>query len=260
MSLFSRSKWINIGIGSILPLLLLLGGEIICRLEIFPPQIVIAPHEVFVTFWGMVESGELAGNIGISIFRVFSGFLIGTTVGFMVGSAMALSPSMERTIAPTLNAIRQVPLFAWIPLLLLWLGIGEGFKVAFIAIGAFYPMVVNTFDGIHGVPRSYLEVARAFGFGPFKLLWRVLIPAALPSLFTGIKLALGISWMLVVGAELVAAGEGIGYLMTWGRQLFQLDIVFVAIIVVGFIGYSMFQVLALLEMALLRWQQPSTGK
>lgn len=260
MTFLNRRRWQNIAVGSIVPLLCLLSGELICKLEIFPPQIVIAPHVVFITFRDMIASGELADHLKFSVFRVFYGFVLGTSTGFVLGSLMALSPTVERMVNPSLNALRQVPIFAWIPILILWLGIGEGFKVVFISLGAFYAMVVNTFYGIHGVSGSYLEVARVFGFGRCKQLWRVLIPGALPSLFTGVKLALGISWMLVVGAELVAAGEGIGYLMTWGRQLFQLDMVFVAIIVVGVIGYLMYQTLAFLEIKLLAGRQASSAK
>ncbi len=247
-------------VGFIVPVLLVIGLEIICKLEILPSQIVVPPHKVLITFFDLISTGELLEHLRISMFRVLSGFVLGATLGFIFGTLMALSPRSERIIAPLLSALSQVPLFGWIPLLMLWFGIGETFKVVFIAFGAFFPMLINTFEGIHGVPRSYLEVARAFEFSSAKLLHKVLLPAALPSLFTGIKLALGMSWMLVVGAELVAAGEGVGYLIVWGRQLFQMDIVFVGIAVVGSIGYLMFLTLNALEVSLISWHRPLSKK
>ncbi len=250
----------TIAIGLIVPMLLVVGLEIICKLEILPAQIVVAPHKVLITFFELISTGELLDHLRISMFRVLTGFVLGATLGFLLGTVMALSARSERVIAPLLSAVSQVPLFGWIPLLMLWFGIGETFKVVFISFGAFFPMLINTFEGIHGVPKSYLEVARAFEFSTIKLLHKVLLPSALPSLFTGIKLALGMSWMLVVGAELIAAGEGVGYLIVWGRQLFQMDIVFVGIAVVGFIGYLMFLTLTSLEVSLVRWHRPTSKK
>lgn len=249
-----------ISMGLVLPILLLAGLEVVCRYEVFPPQIVVPPHLVLSTFLDLLNTGELQLNLRISVFRVFCGFLLGTSLGFTLGTLMALSARFERLMAPMLSGLSQVPLFGWIPLMILWFGIGETFKIVFISIGAFFPMLINTFEGIHGVPRSYLEVARIFEFSPNKLLSKVLLPAAVPSLFTGIKLSLGMSWMLVIGAELVAAGEGIGYMIVWGRQMFQMDLVFVGILVVGFIGYAMFVGINFIETALIRGHYRPAGK
>ncbi len=256
MSFKKYEKMKTVAIGLIVPILLVIFIEVICKLDIVPSQIVVPPHKVLMTLLELLNTGELSEHIRISFSRVLAGFILGASLGFMIGTVMALSKRSERIIAPLLSALGQVPLFGWIPLLMLWFGIGETFKVVFIAFGAFFPMLINTFEGIHGVPKSYLEVARAFEFNSIKLLRKVLLPSALPSLFTGIKLALGMSWMLVVGAELVAAGEGVGYLIVWGRQLFQMDIVFVGIAVVGFFGYLMFLTLNTLEASLMRWHRP----
>ncbi len=242
----------QVPLGLLAPVLLVAFLEIACSYELFPPQIVVAPHLVLATFLELVQSGELQGNLLISMERVFWGFLLGASSGFLIGTLMALSPRLERLLAPLLSALNQVPLFGWIPLMILWLGIGEWFKVVFISFGAFFPVLVNTYEGISGVPKSYIEVARVFEFSSLRLLKTVLLPAAVPSIFTGIKLALGMSWMLVIGAELVAAGEGVGYMIVWGRQLFQMDLVFVGIIVVGTVGYLMFLLVSLLERRLVK--------
>ncbi|HEY3491222.1 MAG TPA: ABC transporter permease [Candidatus Deferrimicrobiaceae bacterium] len=260
MKIAKRSKWGDAALGLIVPLLLVLFWEIACRLELFPPQIVIPPRLVLATFLELLRSGELADNLKISLIRVLLGFVLGTVSGFLLGAGMAISRPVERYLLPLFTGIRQVPVLGWIPLLMIWLGIGETFKVVFISLGAFYPMTVNTFDGFRGVPVCYVEVARAFGFRRRKLLLRVLLPAALPSIFTGIRIALNMSWMLVIAAELVAAGEGIGYTITWGRQLFQMDIVIMGVILIGLIGYGMNHLVGSAEAASLHWRRPFQAK
>ncbi|NTW84274.1 MAG: ABC transporter permease [Chlorobiaceae bacterium] len=247
-------------LGLVVPLLGIAGLETVCGLQLFPPQIVVPPHLVFATLIDLMHTGELQSNMWISMTRVFWGFTVGVSIGFILGVLMALSPRLERLLSPFLSGLNQVPLFGWIPLMILWFGIGEVFKVVFISLGAFFPMLVNTFEGINGVPKSYIEVARAFEFTSGKLLAKVLLPGAVPSIFTGIKLALGMSWMLVIGAELVAAGEGVGYMIVWGRQLFQMDLVFVGILVVGSIGYIMFLAVNTLERFLVRGYYRNGGK
>lgn len=260
MKIPGRSKWTDAALGLIVPLLLVLYWEIACRLELFPPQIVIPPRLVFGTFLEMLRSGELADNLKISLVRVLLGFVLGAASGFLLGAGMAISKRVERYFLPLFTCVRQVPVLGWIPLLMIWLGIGETFKVVFISLGAFYPMTVNAYEGFRGVPASYVEVARAFGFGRRKLLLRVLLPAALPSIFTGIRLALNMSWMMVIAAELVAAGEGIGYTITWGRQLFQMDIVIMGVILIGLIGYGMNHLVCFAEGASLHWRRPFQAK
>ncbi len=256
----SRNRQVkNAALGFVLPILMVVVLEIVTRFEIFPPQIVVPPHVVLATFIDLVKTGELQNHFRISMFRVLSGFAIGATLGFVVGTVSALSARAERILTPMLTAISQVPIFGWVPLMMLWFGLGESFKVVFISFGAFFPMFINTFEGIHSVPRSYIEVARTFEFHPWKLLHKVFLPAAVPSIFTGIKLSLGMSWMLVVGAELIAAGEGVGFMIVWGRQLMQMDIVFVGIFVVGFVGYLMFVSLNAFESSLMRWHNRTAG-
>ncbi|NTV82303.1 MAG: ABC transporter permease [Chlorobaculum sp.] len=253
--IINNQNFRSVLLGLVLPVVLVVLLEVVTAYEVFPPQLVIAPHRVFATFIELLGTGELQSNFQISMFRVLSGFLVGASLGFALGALTALFSRAERIISPLLIGISQVPLFGWVPLLMLWFGIGESFKVVFIAFGAFFPMLINTFEGIRGVPGSYIEVARTFGFSKVKLLRQVLLPAAVPSIFTGIKLALGMSWMLVVGAELIAAGEGVGFMIVWGRQLMQMDIVYVGIFVVGIVGYLMYLSLNAVESSLMRWRR-----
>jgi sulfonate transport system permease protein len=229
--------------------------EIATRLKLFPSQLLVPPKQVIFTFVDLLKRGDLLVHLKISLIRVIGGFLLGVSSGFILGIAMGLSKNVERYVGPLFNSIRQIPLLGWMPLLMLWLGVGEAFKVVFIAIGAFYPMVLNTFEGIKNVPREYVEVARVFEYSKLRLLQKVILPAALPSVFTGIRLGLSMSWMLVVGAELVAASEGIGYLMTWGRQLFQFDIVLLGVVIIGTVGLIMNHIVAGFEVYFLRWRK-----
>jgi sulfonate transport system permease protein len=253
MDLLNKIK--NILLGLIVPLILIVSWEIATRLKLFPPQLLVPPEQVIFTFLDLLKKGDLIVHLKISLIRVIAGFTTGTLAGFILGTAMGLSKNVERYIAPSFHSIRQVPLFAWMPLLMLWLGIGEVFKVVFIAIGSFYPMTLNTFEGIRGVPKEYVEVAKVFEYSRFKLLRKVIFPAALPNILTGIRIGIGMSWMFVVGAEIIASSEGIGYLMNWGRQLFQFDIVMVGFFVIGIIGLIMNNAVRPVETYFLRWQK-----
>jgi sulfonate transport system permease protein len=242
-------------LGVILPLFLLIIWEIVTRLKLFPPQLLVPPEQVIFTFVDLLKKGDLIVHLRISLMRVVSGFLLGASTGFVLGTVMGLSKSVEKYVEPLFNSIRQVPVLGWIPFLMLWLGVGEVFKIVFIAIGAFYPMVLNTFEGIKSVPREYVEVAKVFEYNKGKLLEKVIFPASLPNILTGARLGLSMAWMFVVGAELVAASEGIGYLMTWGRQLFQLDIVMMGVLIIGLIGVVMNHTVGWIEAYFLRWRR-----
>lgn len=243
--------------GLILPLVILIIWWIASDRKIISANIFPSPGKVIDTFIFLIRNGDLAFNIKLSMIRVMKGFTLGISAGFILGISMGLSKSIERLIAPLFHAIRQVPLLGWIPLIILWCGIGEISKVIFISIGAFYPIVINTFEGIRSVPKEYVEVAKVFEYDKLNLLRKVILPAALPSILTGIRFSLSVSWMLVVGAEIftVTAG-GIGDMMWEAREHFRMDIVFAGIIVIGIIGLIMNQFVELIETRLLRWRKP----
>jgi sulfonate transport system permease protein len=242
-------------IGLIIPVVLFVVWDLLTRFEIVPNTLMPAPKVLFETWWDMQNSGELLLNMKMSLLRVGAGFLIGASSGFLLGTAMGLWKPVEQYLNPVFNFFRQVPIVAWIPFLLIWLGIDEWFKIIFISCGALIPMALKTYDGIKGVPASYLEVVRVFEYGWFRLLRAVVLPSALPSIITGLRLSLSEAWMLVIGAELVAAGEGIGNVMVIARRLFQTDVVIVGVIVIAITGFIMDKVIGLLEIRFLGWQQ-----
>jgi len=245
----------NLTFALIIPLVLLIAWDVATRLELVSAQLLPPPRMLFESWLEMQRNGELRDNMEVSLLRVVLGFLLGAGVGFLLGAAMGVWREVELYLSPLFNCVRQVPIVGWLPFLILWLGIDELFKVVFIAVGTLIPVSVKTLEGIKGVPASYLEVARVFRFGWARTLRTVIIPCALPSIVTGLRLGLSEAWMLVVGAELVAASAGIGNVMTIARRLFQTDVVLVGVIVIAVTGYLMDRLLGLLELRLLGWRR-----
>jgi sulfonate transport system permease protein len=251
-SLFDRLR--VLAVSMILPLALLLLWSFGSARGWLPEQILPPPVYVWQNFVEMIGNGDLAKNASISTTRVFIGFVAGAGLGLALGIAMGLSEVVDDYVRPLFTAIAQVPTIGWIPLLMLFLGIGETLKIVIIAKAAFIPMVLNTAAGIRNIPASYGEVARVFRFTNTQLLRRLILPAAVPPVFTGIRYSLTKAWTALVAVELLASSEGLGYLLVWGRQMFWLDTMIVAMILIGIIGYVMDAALAAVEMRLQAWR------
>lgn len=245
----------NLSFALILPFALLIAWHFATGLGLVSAQLLPPPEMLFESWLDLQRSGELWDNMKVSLLRVVMGFMLGAAAGFLLGAAMGMWREVELYLTPLFNCVRQVPIVGWLPFLILWLGIDELFKVVFIALGALIPVSVKTLEGIKGVPASYLEVARVYRYGWARTLRTVIIPCALPSILTGLRLGLSEAWMLVVGAELVAASAGIGNVMTVARRLFQTDVVLVGVIAIAVTGYLMDRLLGLLEIRLLGWRR-----
>lgn len=218
-------------------------------------QILPPPALVLQTFLDLARSGDLWFELSISLQRVLVGSLLGGLTGLALGLAMGLSRQVEAYLWPLFQAIAHVPVLGWIPLLMMLVGIDEGLKYLVIAMAVLVPMTINTFAGIRNIPHSYLEVAQVYRFTLAQRLRRTILPAALPSIFTGVRFALTKGWIALVTVELLASSEGIGYLMVDGRQMFQLDLVIVAMLVIGLVGLLLDKGLVLIETRLRRWQR-----
>lgn len=225
-----------VGIGALLPVVGLSFWEIAARAHWTQSQILVPPSAVFATIVEFWQSGELLSDIFASTSRVLIGFLLGGSLGFVFGITAGLDRRVEAIFAPTFHVLRQIPVIAWLPLLVLLAGFGEGFKILTISIAAFFPIGLNTLDGVKNVSSKYIEVGRALCFSRRQIIARIVWPAALPAIMNGARLSLSRSWMLVVAAELVASTTGIGHRMDWGRQLFQIDVVFMGVLVTGCMG------------------------
>ena len=242
------------GVGWLVPALTLSLWSVASRHEWVAPQILPAPGAVWQTLLEQVRSGDLFLNFGISLGRVAVGFTLGCLIGVVLGVSMGLSRRVEDYLSPTFNAISQVPVLGWLPLAMMVLGIGESLKFVIIAHASLVPVAINTLKGIRSVPRNYIEVAQAFQFTKPQLLRRVVFPATVPAIFVGLRYGLTQAWLSLVTVELLASSEGLGFMIVWGRQLFQLDLVLSAIIIVGVVGLLLDRGLARLEKRLLRWQ------
>ncbi|ACM39897.1 MULTISPECIES: ABC transporter permease [Rhizobium/Agrobacterium group] len=220
-----------------------------------PEQILPAPRYVYETASNLIGDGELLYHTGVSLRRVVIGFTIGASLGLSLGVLMGLSPRAEDYIKPLFLALAQIPTLGWIPLLMLLVGIEETLKIIIIAKGAFVPVTLNTFSGIRNVSVKYREIGRSFRFSPWQQLRLIVLPAAAPTIFTGIRYGLTNAWTSLVGVELLASSEGLGYLLVWGRQMFWLDTVIVAMVVIGLVGFIMDRGLRRTENLLQRWKQ-----
>jgi sulfonate transport system permease protein len=170
--------------------------------------------------------------------RNVEGALIGSFVGLLFGAALGLSRLFDQALGPSFHAFRNVAMFAWVPLLTAWFGLGEATRILFIAIAAFKPMVMNTQEGIRSAPRQYLEVGRALCLSRRQLLCKIVLPAALPSILAGLQLAFIYSWLATIGVEtLVSFTKGIGSVLHEGQQHFRMDVLFFGILLIGSLGF-----------------------
>jgi sulfonate transport system permease protein len=212
-----------------------------------------SPADVLRELGALAANGLLWKNLAASIERVALGFACAFGVALALGTAVGLSRRVETALDPTLQALRAVPSLAWVPLLLLWLGIGEDAKIVLIAIGAFFPIYVNLVAGIRAVDRKLVEVAEIFGIRGFELARRVVVPAALPSLLVGARIGLTQAWLFLVAAELLASTRGLGYMLTEGQQISRTDEILAAILLLALCGKFSESAMRVLERRLLRW-------
>ncbi|HEX4858849.1 MAG TPA: ABC transporter permease [Usitatibacteraceae bacterium] len=242
------------GLGWLLPAAALIVWEIASRLGWIAPHLLPPPSALAHTFRDLAMSGELLRHIAVSGARVGSGFAVGVALALALGAWVARSPLVARLLDPSLQGLRAVPSLAWVPLLLLWLGIDTAPKITLIAIGTFFPTYLATVGGLTNVDRKLLEVGRQLGLGPIALVTRIALPAALPAIFTGVRTSAGLGWMFLVAAELIAATSGLGYLLTDGRETGRADLVLVAILTLAVLGKLTDSVLAAIETRWLGWR------
>lgn len=254
----SNTHWRTRLKGLAVPVAIIVLLEIVVRIGWVPSYQMPAPSEIAVTLIDLAN-GALWKHIGASLVRVLSGFAIGASLALLFAAWVGLSREAEAYLEPTFAGLRSIPSLAWVPLLLLWLGIGETSKVVLIAIGAFFPVYLNGVSAIRGIDRKLVEVGQVFGFSQRQMTLHVFLPAAMPGLFTGLRSGLSLSWMFLVAAELIAATKGLGYLLSDGRETSRPDIVLAAIIVLAVLGKLSDGVLAALEKRFLSWRDSFKG-
>lgn len=217
----------------------------------------VSPVDVLSEARALAADGTLLAVVAASLQRYVAGLALGTAAGVLAGLLLGMSRGGRVLFGPTLYTLQQVTLFAWVPLLMAWFGLGEPSKVAFVVLAAVFPVMVNTAEGVRGVAPGLIDVGRVFGFGRIRLSWKVVLPAALPSILAGVRLAVIYAWLATLGAEyLMTAGQGLGNLLVDGQEQFRTDQVLVGIALVAAIGFLLGSLVERLETGLLRWRQP----
>ena len=211
--------------------------------QVLPPRILPGPGTVARTGYQLLFdpyiSYTLLGHIGISLWRVFMGFLLGTAVGTVLGLLMATSRWLRGAIEFVLALLLPLPPFTLIAVFIIWLGLGEAAKIALIFFGVFSRMAIYALGAFSSLPQGLHDAARTLGAGPVQLFFRVRLPAALPDIFVGLRILLALAWTSVMGAELIAAGEGVGWMIWTAARNSQIDVVFVGVFVIAGMGAVM---------------------
>ncbi|WP_051264957.1 ABC transporter permease [Nakamurella lactea] len=241
--------WVRATLGAVVPLLVLLAWQLTTSLGVFSEVQLPSPGAVLAAGRELLERGELWPHIEISVQRVLIGFVLGAALGLAVGALVGLSSWASALLGPTIGALRAVPSLAWVPLLVLWMRIGEDSKVTLILIGAFFPVFTTVATALRHVDRQLVEAARAFGLRGVRLLTTVQLPAVLPAVFSGLRLALAQAWLFLVAAELIASSMGLGFLLTDSQNNGRTDRLLLAIVLLAVIGKLTDALLGLVE----RW-------
>ena len=243
-----------------LPVGLLLIWEAASQLGIISGRVLPAPSAVAAAGWRLAVSGELFVNMGVSALRAAVGLVIGGTLGFVLGLTNGLSKKAELITDTLLQMIRNVPHLALIPLVILWFGIDEAAKVFLVVLGVFFPIYINTLHGIRTVDPQLIEMGRTYGMTRFELFWRVILPGALPSIFVGLRYALGFMWLTLIVAETIAATSGVGYMAMQAREFLLVDVVVLSILIYALLGKLADSTARLLERTCLAWHPAFQSK
>lgn len=247
-------RWFAIAGGAVLPVAILAAWWILSETGTVPVSQLPSPSMVWLAAVDLAERGLLGLYIAISTQRVLLGFAFGAAIGLALGALVGLSRLGDILLAPTLGALRAVPSLAWVPLLILWFKIGEESKIILIAIGAFFPVYTVVSAALRHVDRHLLEAGRAFGLRGLPLLATVQLPAVVPSVVSGLRLALAQSWLFLVAAELIASSMGLGFLLSDSGNTGRIDRIILAIILLAVLGKLTDGIVGLVERwAVRRW-------
>lgn len=240
----------------LLPLLLIALWELVSRWSPLAPglrQLLPPPSLVLQDAWGLLVTGELLAHVGRSILRILGGFAVAALIGIPVGLGIGLSALFSDVVDPVVEFLRPIPPPAWIPLGILWFGIGDVQNMFLLFLGAFFPIVLNTIVGVRGVDRNLVWAALTLGGTRRQILREIVLPGAVPLILTGLRIGLGVGWMALVAAELMAARAGLGFLIQSARYAFLTERVLAGMVVIGLLGLVMDGGMRALQRRLLRW-------
>jgi len=221
--------------------------------DLFNPYLIPPPWKVVGTAWKLIKNGILFRHMAVSFYRIVIGFAITCCLAFPMGLLVGLNKTSQTIWEAPLNFVRHIPPLATTPILILWFGIGEAAKLTVIVLSAFFPVFLNTVSGVANCDQKLIEVGKVLGYGPFDRLVRIILPAAFPSILVGVRLGIGYSWRALVGAELLAAAAGLGYMIIEAEQISRPDIVLVGIFTIGLLGLLIDVIFDRLSARLMPW-------
>lgn len=246
-----NGRWLRL---LVLPALLITVWQIVAELGLYNQILLPPPSRVLKSAIALIASGELFRHFVDSLQRIAFALLIAMTTAIPLGVLMGRYRPFEDLMDGVLNLLRPIPPLAWIPLAILWFGLGEQSVVFITLISAFFAILINTIAGVRAVDKSLARAALTLGASQSDLIKDVIFPAALPQIFTGIRITLGVSWMSIVAAELIASSSGLGYMINYYREVLRSDLILVGMLSIGIVGFSMDRGLLWLERKLLPWR------
>jgi sulfonate transport system permease protein len=244
--------------GAIVPIILLFIWEIASKAGWVAPNLLPAPSTVLGTINDLGKSGDLWKHIGITVYRVAVGFVIGVGVATVLGAVTGYSKIIHDLIDPLLQSLRSIPSLAWVPLFLLWMGIQETPRIALIAVGVFFPVYLSLMSGIRSVDRKLVEVGKIYRLTGLQLIQRVFLPATIPDYIVGLRSGLGLGWMFVVAAEMTGASQGLGYLLVDGQTTGRPELTIASIFLFAILGKISDSAIALVSGRFVHWRDAYT--
>lgn len=252
--------------GALLPVVFLVLWEIIVRSEVIPPGVIPSPTKVIANWYVWIfgaesprllelYNGTWLRNTIDSLLRVTQGFLVATVIGIPLGLLLGWNRNLAKYVDPTIQLIRPIPITAWVPFSIAIFGIYEQSAIFLIALGAFFPILLNTVGGVRETQLNHLRAANMLGANRLEIVLRVILPSALPAIFTGLRIGIGIAWMVVIVAEMVAVKSGLGYVLWDAYYIGRLEIVVACMVTVGVMGFLSDRLILIISNRVLRWKR-----
>jgi ABC-type nitrate/sulfonate/bicarbonate transport system permease component len=237
---------------------ILLGWQAAYELKVVSSTILPSPTLIIMKGAELIKSGLLVTNAASSLSLIIAAILLACLIGVPLGLAMGTCNVFENVFHPFIELARPVPPLALLPLAILWFGIGVEEKLFLLVMGTFPPIVINTFHGVRSADPILLRAARSMGASNVDILWKVLFPSALASIFVGLRIAAGFAFTVIVAAELVATKEGLGYLLIIGWRTYDLELIFVVILTIGLLSYLVDLLIRVARKRIVSWEDPDT--
>jgi len=232
--------------------------ELVGKLELVDPLFLPAPTAILAEAWSLARSGELFVHIGVSLYRVGMGYGMGALVGVSLGILMGWSKRLEEYLDPLIEMIRPISPLALLPLMILWFGMGDGSKVIIIFKASLFPVLLNTIAGVKGVDVKLIQAAQTLGANPGQVFRKVVLPASLPTIVTGLRISTALAMLAIVGVEMLAAESGLGYLLVEAEHVFDTPKMFVGLLVLGGLGYLWDRLARVAQNRILVWHKETT--